>query len=275
MRYFKRFADFCTGFALFTMALYLFRKFMSADFPEEIEGIKEKLKFFFDKDTEVSRLLMLMMVMLLALSLAASCLLKRFPHIAAVFAVPPLALAMDMISSERIDEYPMLYVILPVMGILGVLFEALRRDREDGKCRGSVSSALISLLTSAFCFYVWFRWNQISDLEKEAVYELNFFDAEIYRNSPYMNMKSLLIFAMVYFAIAVLMLVLRDVYFISAPVSAIPLIILIYRWNAETLIVHPEVVVTLSAVVFAVSLVCTLSGTAKVKAKENPQKSLE
>ena len=266
MRYFKRFADFCTGFALFSAVIYLFREFMSTSFGEEELKITEKLKLFFDKTVELDNFMMLVLAGLLALSLAVSCVLHRFPYVSMAFAVPPLVLCFDMIKAERIEEYPLMYVILSAMGVLGAVFETLRRDREDGRCRGAVGGALVSLLTSAFCLYTWLRWREVSPISEDAVFELNFFDYEIYTCSQEMNMKSVLTFAIVYAVIAVVLLVLRDVYFIGAPLTLVPCIMLVYRWNAGSLTVHPEVIVTLSVVTAGVSLVCALSGSARSRA---------
>ena len=271
MRYFKRFADFSTGFVLFMAAMHLFGAFMSSNFTEEELKMTEKLKMFFDKDAELGNFLTAVLIALLALSLIASCVLKRFPQIALVFAVPPLALILDMVEAGRIDKYPMLYVLFAAIAVLGALTEALRRDREDGRCRGAVGSALVSLLTAAYCFFIWYRWNKISALDGEAALELNFFDREIYTSAENMNMKSLLIFGAVYVAIAVVMLIFRDVYFVSTPLAAVPCVLLIYRWNAETLTVHPEVVVTLSVVTLCVSLVCMLSGKASIGKRPKKQ----
>lgn len=272
MRYFKRFADFSTGFVLFMAAIHLFGKFMSTDFAEEVLKLTEKLKVFFDKEAHLDNFLTAVLIVLLALSLTVSCVLKRFPHVALAFAVPPLALILDMVEADRIEKYSMLYVLFAAMAVLGALTEALRRDGEDGKCRGAIGSALVSLLTAAYCFFIWFRWSKVSPLDSEAAAELNFFDREIYTASGDMNMKSLVYFGAAYLAIAVVMLILRDVYFVSAPLTAVPCVLLIYRWNAEALTVHPEVVVTLSVVTLCVSLVCTLSGKARTGKRPKKQR---
>ena len=271
MRYFKRFADFSTGFVLFMAAMRLFGEFMSTDFSEETVKLTEKLKVFFDKEGYLDNFLTAVLIALLALSLTASCVLKRFPQIALVFAVPPLALILDMVEAGRIEKYPMLYVLFAAMAVLGALTEALRRDREDGRCRGAVGSALVSFLTASYCFFLWYRWSKVSPLDSEAALELNFFDREIYTSAEDMNMKSLIWFGAAYAAIALVMLIFRDVYFVSAPLAAVPCVWLIYRWNAETLTVHPEVVVILSVVTLCVSLVCTLSGKARIGKRPKKQ----
>ena len=46
MGHVKRFGDFCAAFAAFAAAMFMFRQFMGFDFGE-VEGIIEKLKYFF------------------------------------------------------------------------------------------------------------------------------------------------------------------------------------------------------------------------------------
>lgn len=273
MRYFKRFADFCTGFALFSAIIYLFREFMSNNFGEEELKITEKLKLFFDKSAELDNFMMLLLIGFFALSLAASCVFSKLPYISTLFSVPPLVLCMDMIKSERIEEYPLMYVILSSMGILGSVFESLRRDSEDGKCRAALGNALVSALTSSSCFFIYFKWQEVRHLIDNQPFDLNFFDYEIYSASRDMNMKSILIFACVYAGIAVLILVFGNVYFLSLPLTLTPCALLIYRWNAGSLTVHSEVIVTLSIITAGATLICTLSG--KITPKKSKRKRMK
>ena len=50
MGYFKRFTDFCSGFSAFTAIMFLFRRYMTYKFEDDVLGIREKLKIFFAED---------------------------------------------------------------------------------------------------------------------------------------------------------------------------------------------------------------------------------
>ena len=264
MRYFKKFSDFCSGIAAFSGAVFLLLRFMNFDLKnlEEELGTVDKLKLYFSKTEYLDNYLMLLLVAFFSLSLVASCILPKLPSVSFFFTLPPLALAIDMFRAERIKSSPMMYVILALIATSGALLECLRRDRETGGRQGAIANSLASFLSGAFCFYVWYKQKTLFESQIERSSDLNFFDAEIHLGLENTNIKILLIFAIVYAVIAVLLLLLGSIYFIGPCLTLPPAAAAIYLWSTEKISAHAEVIVTLAAVAFVVSLVCMLVGVA-------------
>ena len=205
---------------------------------------------------------MLLLVAFFVLSVAVSCILPKLPCVSFFVTLPPLALAIDMLKAERLKSSPMMYIILAGIAAVGALFECLRRERETGGRQGAVANSLASLLSGAFCFYVWYKQKNLSALELQEIAEFNFFDHEIYLNIENTNAKLLMIFTIVYAAIAVVHVLLGNIYFIGPCLTFPPMVAAIYLWSTEKISAHAEVIVTLAVVAFAVSLVCMLVGVA-------------
>ena len=154
---------------------------------------------------------------------------------------------------------------------VGGLFECLMRDRETGGRQGAIANSLASLFSGAFCLYVWYKQRNLSELQVQENLELNFFDSEIYLNLENTNIKTLLIFAIVYVVIATALILLGDIYFIGPCLTLLPAVAAIYLWSTEKISAHAEVMVTLSVVAFLTSLVCMLVGVA-TPSKNNMKK---
>ena len=271
MRYFKKFADFCSGLAAFSGAVSLLLKYLKFD-PKNVEeelGLIDKLKLYFSKTDNIDNFLMLLLVVFFALSVAVACILPRLPSVSFFFTIPPLALAIDMLAAGRIKSSPMMYVILAVIAASGALYECLRRDKETGGRQGAVANFLASLFASAFCFFVWYKQRSVSLLDVKESLDLNFFDYEIYSNLENASIKLLLIFTIAYATIAVVLLILGNIYFIGPCLTLPPAVAAIYLWSAERLAAHAEVIVTLAVVAFATSLVCMLLGVATQRGTSN------
>ena len=64
MRYFKKFADFCSGLAAFSGAVFLLLQYLKFD-PKDVEeelGLLDKLKLYFSKTDQIDNFLMLILV---------------------------------------------------------------------------------------------------------------------------------------------------------------------------------------------------------------------
>ena len=264
MRYFKRFTDFCSGFACFTAIIYLFRQYMTYKLgDEEAEiGLVDKLKMFFSRQTELEHYLMLMLAVMLAVSVLASVILNKLPQLTFVFSLPPLLLSLDMIKSEYIREYPMMYPLLGSLAVIGGIYECVRMDKRDGKHRSAYAGSVVSAFASAFCFYIYKKWQTFSALtheETENALEMRRFDYEIYNHADAMDMKLFLTFAIVFGCLAVIGVILTDIYFIDAILALPPMVALIYTWGAEKISVHPEMLVALSVAIFTTRIIPTVS----------------
>lgn len=270
MSYFKRFGDFCSGFACFAALMWLFSKYMAFELKDA--GLKEKLSGFFNKHSEMDNRLMLILAVMLVLSVLASIAFKRLPYITLFFSVPPLMLAVDMVRAAQIEDYPMLYIILCSLSVVSGVWECVVRDRKDGGHRAAFAGDAVSLLASGVLLFIWRRCKTLQ-VAGEDVLTLDSFDREIWNNSESMNIRLFVILACVFIALAVISLILTDIYFLDAVFALGPCVAVIYMWSAGIWTVHAELVATAAVVNFAVRLIPAVSGgvsgrISAVKSKE-------
>lgn len=274
MSYFRKFADFCSGFSAFMVLIYLFREFMVYSFSEEVEGIREKLKIFFSKQDNYQNLLLLIFAALCVLSVIMGRIFARYPHISLVFTVFPLVMTADMIKEKYLEEYPLLHALLGCLAVAGAIYECVSRDREDGKKRSAFGGNAVSLCTAGFCCWLY-RRAQTAVMLSETVVEsaeeetvtLGYFDRQILMDMESMDMKIFLGFAATFAVLVLISLLLSDIYFIHGILAAVPMIAAIYMWNADKLTVHPELLVTFAVINFAVRAVPAISGIARKRVK--------
>ena len=265
MSYFKKFSDFCSGFACFMAVIYLFRQFMVFDVTDEKTGLFVKLKLFLSKTEKIENHLLFVLALMLLISVLAGCVFKRLPFLTLIFSLPPLALTVDLIKAEYLNEYPLLFLLLCIIAFLGGVCESVRMDREDGKRRASWGANIVSFGFAAFLLFIYRRASYVGSVAE--INELCRFDREIYFFAESMDIKLLLTFSAVYAALTVLSLLLLDIYFIDAILALPPTTALLYLWGAEKLTVHPEVIVTFALAVLAARVVPALGGRASYKRK--------
>ncbi len=268
MRYFKKFGDFCSGFSCFTVIIYLFRQFMvfkPEDSLEEKLGLRDKLWLFFSREDELAHFLLLILSLMLLISLLCSFIFERLPYLALIFSIPPMLFVLDLSLKDQIEDYPMLILLLTVLAPLSQLCECLRRDREDCGCRIGMAGDIICTGTAAFALYLRSRVNFLLSGADTSAVELNHFDAEIFRRIDTANLSLLLLIAIAYLALALIRLLLRDIYFIDLALSLIPLGVLIYHLNVNALEFHGEILVAFAAAVTVARALATFSGKAKIK----------
>ena len=265
MGYFKRFSDFCSGFASFTVLIYLFRQFMVFKPVGDEVGTVEKIKMFLSRTQSLERHLLFVLALMLAVSVLAGWIFKRIPFVSCVFTLPPLAFTVDLIKAEYIDEYPLLILLLCIIAFLGGAIECIRRDREDGRHRAAWLADIVSAGTAALLWYICKNADKLAEFSEEEAMELNYFDYAIYQYSADMNLKILENFAIALVVFVVVSLVLSDVYFIDAILALVPAVAFLYLWGAEKLTVHPEIIVTFALANFAARVIPAFSGKATHK----------
>ena len=217
---------------------------------------------FFSESTNVQNHMMLVLATVFAISIIGGRVFARLPYIAVIFSVPPMLLTVDMIKAELIEEYPMLYAILGALAVLGGVVDCILRDRDDKKHRSAYACCAVGLAFSVFCLYVARKSVSLTGLDESSVLELDRFDYEIFTESANMDMKLFYILAAVYAVLAVLSVVLADIYFIDGLLSVPPTVALIYMWGAGKISVHPEMLVTFAIIYLAVCAVPAISGKA-------------
>ena len=134
MNYFKRFTDFCAGFAIFSALMYILGKFTSFN-PQDAQGMMDKVKLFVDKELHADNRACVLMVILFGVSLVAGLVFERMPYISFAVSILPLAWVCVMLWQEFLSERPMLYLLMAATHCLGNLAHSLILDREDKKRR--------------------------------------------------------------------------------------------------------------------------------------------
>ena len=242
---------------------------MEYKFDEDVEGMKEKIKLFFSKTEEYTHLLLLILALLFIASAIAGRVFAKYPHISLIFTVHPLLTVADLIEEERIKEYPMLYALLGTIAVIFSACECLLRDREDGKRRSAFVGNAVSLFCGAFLLKVWQMNRELPNEAADILMseEFNPFEYAVKIGAELMDMKLFFILALFFFGTVLVSLLLSDVYFVHALVALPTTVYVIYAWSAEKLTVHPELVVTLCIVNFAVRAIPAVSGRAIFKQK--------
>ena len=257
MSYFKKFGDFCSGFACFAALMWLFAEYMTFDLKDV--GFKEKIIKFFDKNVEYTHRIMLVLAIMLAISVVASVVLKKVPYLTLLFSVPTLTMSVYMVSSNAIEDYPMMYILLCAISVISGVWECIGKDKYDGGHRAALAGDAVSLLTSAALMLIFKKSRDISlAADGEAI--RGAFDYAVASGADGMNMKLFVYISLVYVALTLISLLFTDVYFLDALFAFISLAVLVYMWSAGIWTVHAAVVVTLAAINFSVRLIPAVSG---------------
>lgn len=258
MGYFKRFGDFCAAFGVFAAVMYIFSQYMAFDF-EEIESLTEKLKYFFSNEPRKDYRYYIPLILLLVISFTLSTLLHKYPQFTLAVSVLPMIQIITMLDGDKLYERPMLYVVLSGAHIAGCLFECIRRDREDNARRAAFAVDLLGLCAAGFCVYVLITADGIADLDHG---KANIFETQLWMLLSYSapDLGILKYTAVCFGVLVALRLILRDLYYLDALLSLIPLVSLVYLWNSEKIPIFGSVLVTLAFVYaisrFSVMLLC-------------------
>ena len=255
MSYFKRFADFCAGFALFSAVIYLFRQFMAYT-PKEEVSLLEKLKLFFNSGARLDYKEYLPLLLLLLLSFIVSLAFHRLPYVCFAVSVLPLLQLISMYTSDRLYERPMLYVILVGMHSLGCLTECVRRDREDRRRRSALGTDAVALIAIGFCLYVLRLIPKLATME---IVQMSLFERKIFFSLENANTSIFWKLAVIYAAAVLLRWLLRDLYYLDAALAAIPFGYTLYLWHGGRIPFHGSFLVTLAAVYLIARLIVMLS----------------
>ena len=245
MSYVKRFGDFCAAFAAFSAAMYLFCQYMATDF-KEIESIVEKLKYFFSNEPRKDYRSYLALLVLILLSFAVSVIFHKLPALTLAVSALPMSMLVTMFDSERVYERPMLFFVLLFVHMAGCLFECVRRDREDIHRRAAIATDLLGVSIIVFCLYVLYISKDIESVDFKTInlIERNLYSAVVYFEADLSWFK----YIPVGFGVMIaLRLILRDIYYLDAFISLVPLGTMIYLWNTEKIPVFGS---TLTVLIF-------------------------
>ncbi len=244
MGYFKRFGDFCAAFGAFSAVMYLFCQYMAMDF-KEIESLREKLEFFFSNSPKKDHRFYLPLILFFILSFTVSTCLHKYPQFTLALSVLPMIQTVAMFDAGRLYERPMLYFVLSALHICGCLFECIRRDREDRGRRAAISADLLGLCFVGFCIYIILTAKGIADIDRQ---KADIFETLLWNgfgDEP-PDMKLFKYTVIFYCALTALRLMWRDLYYLDAILSVIPLVSAVYLLNTEKIPIFGTLLVTLT-----------------------------
>ncbi len=270
---FKRFCDFCSGIALFVACFFLFRAFMVFT-PDGDPSLREKLKLFFGENAWLDYRPYLWLVGLLALSLLVGVLARRLPSVGFAVAALPFLQALLMLRSGTLYERPMLYLLLTALPLVGNLFDAVTRDRDDGHHRAFVLANVSSLLVLMFAALLLWRATVAVPADDASLYEMKPFDRTVYLAALENDLSFLRYYAVAYAVGIGVSLCFRGAYWIDLILAAIPLAAALRQQLLGTLGPHSELLLALMTLCFTCRLALTVAGMGwKKKAKRTKVKT--
>lgn len=231
MGHVKRFGDFCAAFATFAAAMFMFRQFMGLDFGE-VEGIVEKLKYFFSNEPRREYRYYLALFAFFALSFTVSTVFHKLPFLTLAVTALPMLQTVIMLDGEYIYERPMVFVVLSVIHSACCLYECIRRDGEDKGRRSALALDLFGLSIAAFCGYVLYISKGIAEVEFEhiSVIEKTLYSAVVYFEA---DLRWFKIIAVTFCVMALVRIILRDIYYVDAFLSLVPAVGCAYLWFSD------------------------------------------
>ena len=173
MSLFKKFTDCCGATAAFMGCLLFIQKYMafkpktdeeyidwiskSTDYaPEYVETVTKapsKISQFFTpeliKDVDYRPIAIL--TALLVISVLVSILVRRLPYVCFTVSIFPATVAMYLFCKGTLFNQPALYLILPLIHVLGNAVECITRDRKDGRHRVWLCAKISMLIPSLTC----------------------------------------------------------------------------------------------------------------------------
>ena len=242
MSNFKRFSDICAGFAAFSAAFYVFCQYMGYDF-KEIDSMKEKIKLFLEPERGFSFFLPL--ILLFLFSCIFSLIFTKLPYLTLALSVLPLAYTLIMFADDRIKEYPLLYLVLGLIHVFGCLYECIRMDKSDRGCRAAIGIDLIALMTVLFVLFVYRTAGRLEGTEPE---KMNLIQRRLFEFKDGLDLSMFKSTAIMIAVPPILRIIWRDLYYIDAAISLIPLTVTLRRFGAERFPVFGEVLVAFVSV---------------------------
>ena len=268
MSYFKRFTNFCGGFVAFAALLHLIGEYMMFKAPEA-EGLMGKLKEFLDIEQTADFRGYAIMFALFVLSVIVGRVFERVPYISLLVSLLPLYQTVNLLSSGKLVKCPALYLFLAILHTAGNVIHAIVLDRADGRRRGFVSAGVLGAAMSLGGVWLWNRANEMSTYEDPfAMEELGRVELKIAIASQDGFQELILKLAVMVGVSVLISLILRDIYFIDAILSAVPLVYTIQKvLLMDKLVIFEELTIILCALYFGTRVALAVFEPMRVKKK--------
>lgn len=245
MSYFKKFTDFVAGVAAFVASLFLIRKYMGFEPLNTEEDAPGKLEQFFKTNEDYDMLVSL--VFLLALSVLVGVVFRKFPHVCFAFSILPALHIAYAFEKDILFEQEALYVVAAALHLIGNLADCALRDREDGRHRLWIAAKLSALCAAVVCLFTTKYAERVSTTPIE---EVKRWESDIFYTMNEADMAIITQLGWMLLGLFLIGLLLYNVYFIDAILSAIPLIYSVHAFFSGNLQMTPKTFMVLSAICF-------------------------
>lgn len=306
MSLFKKLTDFCAGVAAFVGGLFLLQKYMvfePLDTKEYIEWLAYEIKYsqgklsptLLDSVTEApSKLsqfftpklanefdyrLLAILIITLAVSVLVGIIFKKIPYVCFFFSLIPAVEIVYIFTEQRLYTQIGLFLIAGALHVAGNVFEAILRDKEDGRHRLWVCAKISLLFPAAFCLLCTKMADKAAAIERFDD-KLPIFKDLAFKMTKPENMEIVTKIGWMYLIIFVIAMVFYNVYFIDTILTAIPLVYTIHMLYSGNLSFNPALFTVLAAICFMTHVcLCTcesnLSRKEQLKLKEASSQSTE
>lgn len=293
MSLFKKFTDFCAGIAAFVGGLFLIQKYMTfkplddeeytrflsyddiniSDSATELVTAPSKISQFFTPrlNSDYDYRLLAILILALAVSILVGLIFRKLPYVCFSVAIIPAIITAYLLTRGFLYTQIGLFMIVALLHLAGNLFECVTLDREDGKHRLWICAKISLLFPAAFCLLCTKITDKVLTMDitdKLPIYS----DISTHMAKPE-NMEIVTKIGWMFLIIFAISLLLYNVYFIDAILTAIPLGYTVYLLYGEFLTFNPALFAFLAGICFMTHItlcVCenNLSRKEQMKAKE-------
>ena len=269
MSYFKRFTDFCAGFAAFVAAMFFVRKYMAfvpkeppkstgassvseaaTEIAEQItEKFPSKLEQFLEPTEKVDYSLLIPLIILLLASAILGRVLKKIPYACFGISLLPAMMIAYMFETETLHAQIPLFLIVAILHVIGNLAECLIRDKEDGRHRAWIAAKISSAMGMLTCFGLLWKGAQVCPEDPD---KINHLEHKLFFDMTENDVSLITKLGWMFLIVLLISILLYNVYFIDAILSLIPTAFVIYQSAGEYLTLAPLLLCTLA-------VICTLT----------------
>ena len=287
MSLFKKFTDFCAGIAAFVGALFLLQQYMvfkPLDDIEYAEWLSYKIKYsnetvsetisetmgetmsisipeapskirqFFTPEliNDFDYRLLFILVLTLAVSVTVGIIFKKLPYVCFFVSLIPALEIAYIFSAGFLYTQIGLFLLLSALHVAGNIFECILRDKEDGRHRLWICAKISTLFPAAVCLLCTKLPDRIpmeNINDKIPIYK----ELATKMAEPD-NIAIVTKIGWMYVIIFAITLLLYNVYFIDAILTAVPLVYTIYLLYSGNLSFNPAIFALLAAICFMTNI---------------------
>ena len=174
-----------------------------------------------------------------------SVVLRKLPYACFAFSIIPAAYIGFMFETDILYEQELLFLAAAALHVIGNLTECILRDKEDGGHRMFIASKLSFVIGALCCFYIT---NKLSAEKIPLSKNTSTFENEVFYHNEPLDISIISTLAWMMIAIAIICILLYNVYFIDAILSLVPLGYVFVSLSFERLTFLPFFFLCLTAI---------------------------